>query len=812
MPNTNHPSPWAGALAAALALAALPLTFAQSSEPAITLVKTQAAESENLPHAAALAQAADYRQFGHIKVGQSSPPEVFTLDFHRTTTISRIAASNDFHISGGTCLEQYTYLAGDVCSVELVFTPHGPGHRTGTLKVFHDASEQPFIVPTGGEADGPAVSFIPSLISTVPGTFVGGNALLIDAQGLAIDGGDSLYIADTGNALIRYQDSSGVLSVFAGGGKNPDTNSTTNAFPTEVKLSAPYGVAIDILGDVWISDTGNKVVRVVNPLGPTINTRFGGGPPTQTSINPPRGMVFDPSNNLFLNLVSSSTGAAIAFEVVNGGFALTELASTAKLERTENYPLAVDADDNLYYPYEVAANPSGGIDAPVCNILAQNYAYSTASSTGDLLWKVAGTYNCGFSGDGGLATGAEINTSVQGLTFDAAGNFYFTDTNNNRVRRIDGLTGIIRTVAGNGTAAFAGDGGPSTSAAVWAPTGLGVDSMGNVYTIAVQTETAVKDAAPKEFGVVREFGAIGQLTFPPQIIASPPAVQTVLVSNVGNAALNFTSEVISGANPGDFAIAPDSSCNFTQPLESGRNCLIAINFAPTASGARSAVLTLLDNTVNGSNLINLSGTAGASAAKPAVSPTTVTFPSQTVGTSSTAKAIQLINIGGLPLTIDSYNIPGNNFSETHAGCGTTLAPGGDCFISVTFKPATAGTLTATLSVATTAGTVTVTLTGTAVAPAVKSEVTLSAKTNPASEGQTVVLDSKVAASDKVLPTGMVQLKEDDTVLHEAKLVSGVVTFKLSNLPPGTHTLTAHYLGDKLHKPAESPAVKQVVKP
>jgi hypothetical protein len=106
--------------------------------------------------------------------------------------------------------------------------------------------------------------------------------------------------------------------------------------------------------------------------------------------------------------------------------------------------------------------------------------------------------------------------------------------------------------------------------------------------------------------------------------------------------------------------------------------------------------------------------------------------------------------------------------------------------------------------------VTVTLRGTATAASVKSKVTLSTKTNPALEGQTVVLNSKVTGGGTVVPAGMVQLKEDNTVLEEARLVAGSVMFELSNLSAGTHTLTANYLGDKVHEAAESPAVKQVV--
>jgi hypothetical protein len=117
---------------------------------------------------------------------------------------------------------------------------------------------------------------------------------------------------------------------------------------------------------------------------------------------------------------------------------------------------------------------------------------------------------------------------------------------------------------------------------------------------------------------VREFGTTGQLAFGLQVNGISSAAQTILVSNVGNAALDFTHEAFTAGNTGDFAIDPNTtSCNFTVPLPSGQNCLIGVIFTPGAVGNRSAVLTLLDNTVSGSNTIVLTG-AGAHPAVPKV--------------------------------------------------------------------------------------------------------------------------------------------------------------------------------------------------
>ncbi len=83
------------------------------------------------------------------------------------------------------------------------------------------------------------------------------------------------------------------------------------------------------------------------------------------------------------------------------------------------------------------------------------------------------------------------------ITFDLAGNLYFTDTNNQRVRRVSAATGIITTVAGNGTAGYAGDGAESIYANLSSPTGISVDSQGQVYIISSAASTGTAQVDPQ---------------------------------------------------------------------------------------------------------------------------------------------------------------------------------------------------------------------------------------------------------------------------------------------------------------------------
>jgi hypothetical protein len=920
MRTTHHIGSLSAAFAAALACSAVSL--AQAQQPAITLVKPVSSTAEAAPAAGGNLQrnpaAIDYREFKGAKVGERAAVETFTLSFHETTKVTGISISGDFRITGSGCIEGHTYAPGNVCSVDVTFTPQGPGHRTGSLSVAHTASATPFLTPIGGTAYGPVVSFIPSQIQTVPGTYSSGGTLS-NPQGLTIDGGDNLYIADTGNNLIKFRDSSGTITSIVGGGTASAVG--YSGFGSGIKLTGPRGVAADYSGTFYISDTGDSVV-LVRYIDGILNTRIGGGAtgsscsytspclPYNVKITPPYSIASDPSGNVYttLQVGGSLPGFYLAEnQADNNNYYL--LNTTAYNYYTTSPSLGVDLYSNLYYTYE---DPGGPLlsPTPLCYVLAQNRAYSTSSS-GQRFWTVAGSGPCGFSGDGGKATGAEISKVIGQFAFDVAGNFYFADTGNNRIRRVDAASGIIRTVAGNGVKGFVGDGGPATNATLDTPTGLAVDSSGQIYV------TGLAGTAPK--ADIRVIGTKGILNFSGQPLSAHSPAQTILVSNTGNDTLNFTHVGLSSGNIADFAIDPNTtSCNLTLPLYSGKSCNIGVIFTPSAAGARSAVMTILDDTITGSNFVQLNGTglgpakatltptteafnpetvnvasgpriitlantggvamtissytftganpadftqthtcgatlnggatctisvifkpaaigaksatlsvvtsggtvtaaltgSGlAAAAVAALSPTSLTFASQTVGTASVAKSFTLSNTGGSSLTISSYAFTGTNagdFSQTH-NCGTTLAAGASCIINIAFKPTAAGTRLATLSVATTAGTVSRSLSGTGVAAAaVKPKVTLSSTFNPAVNGQVVVLRSTVGGTSSAKPTGNVRLMEGPRIVAQASLAAGSVTFKRLNLSPGKHMLTAFYLGDNLHKPSNSVAIRQIV--
>ncbi len=125
-------------------------------------------------------------------------------------------------------------------------------------------------------------------------------------------------------------------------------------------------------------------------------------------------------------------------------------------------------------PFGIAVDQSGNVY--FADVL--NHRIRKVTPAG-IITTFAGTGNQGFSGDNGPATGADLYKPY-GMVFDAAGNMYFSDCNNNRIRKIN-TSGIISTIAGNGSAVSGGDNGPALAASFDTPRGIGIDAAGNIY-------------------------------------------------------------------------------------------------------------------------------------------------------------------------------------------------------------------------------------------------------------------------------------------------------------------------------------------
>jgi hypothetical protein len=575
-------------------------TFAQSAKPAISLVKQKASDArlQTLPERErefVSRMPANFYHFGATSTADIKSPQRLTFEFSVDTQITKISSTPDFTVvPGGTCAAGRYYHAESSCQLLVEFTPKGAGHRLGKLTIAHSASASPAFVPLAGFANVPVVSFVPSLIGTPSETVSGGAGVFNGAKNISIDSGDNLYVADTGNNRIAYIDSSATVKNIATG------------------YAAPFSVTTDTFGEVYFDLPATNQMYEIYDYGPVVQVN-GNGTASCTVSSPcnlssealgtPGELSTDGYNDIFF--VDSHQGSAMA-TVQPLPAKLIFLYNPFPYQQSPSAAMAVDQSDNLY---SLWANGS------LCEIVRASL--SDAENSVVRFTQIAGGRTCGFSGDGGEAGSAEIGNHVGQIAFDAAGNLYFSDTVNNRVRRVDAYTGIIRTIAGNGTVGNSGDGGAATSAKLDQPSGVAVDSQGQVYITSLSSTTGTAE-------VIRKVGVIGALTFTSTTQGTTSASMIVNVANTGLNALTITHETITGTNPGDFVIDnTTTSCNFSAGnyLYPGQSCQIGVAFKPGALGSRTATLTLADNTVTGGSKVKLSGTGVASTIVKFTSPT-----------------------------------------------------------------------------------------------------------------------------------------------------------------------------------------------
>jgi len=189
------------------------------------------------------------------------------------------------------------------------------------------------------------------------------------------------------------------------------------------------------------------------------------------------------------------------------------------------------------------------------------------------------------------------------------------------------------------------------------------------------------------------------LSFGSQNLGTTSAALSATLSNPGTAVLSISSIAVTGADASEFTITANSCPASLAPHGS---CTISATFTPAAAGSRGAAITVTDNANNGTGSIQnvaLNGT-GVAVPQAGVSPGSLTFASQVINFASAPQNVTLTNAGTGALTISGIAITGTgavDFAQTN-GCGISLPAGANCTITVTFKPAVTGSLSATLTV------------------------------------------------------------------------------------------------------------------
>ena len=738
-----------------------------------------------------------------------------------TATISTVA---------GTGMAGYTGDGGPATSATL-HTPYGLNiDSAGDLYIADSMNNVVRMVNTAG------------IISTIAGNGTSGysgdggaatSAMLNNPQGVAIDSQGNLYIADRTNNRIREVNTPMGSAVFPATAVGSTSVAVT--IPLEVNTAATTITSIS----APVSQ-GNKQEYAVTAPGCSLNTALAAG--TTCNVTVTLSPAFSGPRPVPLQVASSAgtfafgmTGIGTAPQVALSPGIITTVAGTTGNDNIYGIvsgSLTVDSAGNLYFATNtgmtgnrvveltagtgtftvVASYGNGSTDLgfgiavdSAGNVYFANPNFSNvmeAAAGSGALTTVAGlsSGNNGYSGDNGPATSAELNFPF-GVAVDSADNVYIADTNNNRIRKVAAVSGIITTVAGNGTAGYSGDNGPATTAELNNPEALAIDAAGNLYVADTNNNRIRKVAAAS--GVITTVAGDGTAGYSgdngPATSAELNLPQAVTVDGAGDLYIADTgNNVIRMVNTAGIitTVAGNGTSGSSGDNGSATNAELSDPAGVAIDSAGNLYIADPTGPVVAARQVNTS--AGA-----------LNFGNTATGSSNTQTAA-VTNIGNAPLTFaapasgQNPSLSAGFTQDSSSTCPqlsvgsppSTLSSGISCALVIDFAPATSGTISGTAGIAdnslNASAVQTVQLTG--VAQTVGTTTTINVATPIA--GQTQVSATILATAGTAVPVGSVVFTVDGAAQPAAALNgSGVATLSsaVSNaLAAGSHNIAAAY--------------------
>jgi sugar lactone lactonase YvrE len=496
-------------------------------------------------------------------------------------------------------------------------------------------------------------------------------------------------------------------------------------------------------------------------------------------------VTFDASGNLYLadsqNHVVREISMSGQISTIAGtgieGYGGDGAAAAAALLDTPT-GVAVDSTGNLY--------------------IADSHNHRIRKVSGGTMTTIAGTGAPGYSGDGGAAAAAQLSLP-SAVVVDSNGNIFIADTNNQRIRKITGTT--ITTIAGNGEELYVGDGAAATAAVLDSPTGVAVDSTGNLY-IADRHNHRIRMVTPA--GTISTVAGSGTASFSGGFSGDGAAATTAMLAKPSGVSVDSTGGIyiadtdnhrirqVSGGTLG--TVAGGSQQGFGGD---GSAAISAILNSPRAVASdTSGNLTIADTLNQRLRTLTIP---------------ILTFANDGVGTLSAAQSVTLANTGSAAIIVASITFTGAFTTATGGSCGgmpITLAAGATCTQNIAFLPIAPGAASGSVLFGG-AGIVpqSILLTGTGVQTA--TALTLASNIAAPFAGQAIIFTATVQLTGGGTPTGSVTFLDGTTPIGLAGLTAGSASLS-TTLTGGAHTITAVYAGGAGFTGSTSAALTQSV--
>jgi FG-GAP-like repeat/Abnormal spindle-like microcephaly-assoc'd, ASPM-SPD-2-Hydin len=617
--------------------------------------------------------------FGSQTVATSSAPQMLVMSNSGSATlgISGIAI-------GGSNGSQYTQTnncpnnlaAGGSCTINVTFDPTASGTASASLTITDGASGSPQTVSLLGEGVAPSVLLSPPGLTFATQTV--GTTSPPQLVTLTNAGSQTLALTSITPSTGYAQTNNCGLSLA------PGAACSLNVTFTPTVTGAQTGV-------ITIVDNAAAGSQVVSLTG------TGSGTPAVS---------LSPTSLTFSNQTVDTSSATQSITLTNTGagpLTIISVASTGDYSQTNTCGGSVASKATCKISVAFTPTTTGARHGTL--VVTDNATTSPQSVT------VTGTgiaANVAFSPTGLSFANQAVNTSSATKTIVLTNNTGAKLT----ISQIAASSNYSQTnTCGTGIAA----GATCNILVAFKPTSTGI--IRGTITITDSATTSPQSVPLTGTGIAAAIGFLpATLTFADQTVGTTSSASIVTLSNTGTAALTIHSITITGANGGDFA--QTHTCGGT--LAPGKSCTISTTFKPTATGIRTAGITVSDSITGSPQTVPVTGTGIAPVA--ALSPGSIAFANQAVGTAGPASIVTLSNTGNATLTITSISISGTNgadFGQSNT-CGTSLAAGTSCAIDVTFIPLAAGTRQGTLSVVdnATGSPHTASLTGVGTAPSV----------------------------------------------------------------------------------------------